>query len=659
MPQQLQAKMYFPSGGLNSDTNSLYIKDTEFAGVENLRIKPNQIYTRNGCKQYGVTGAGAPTDPILHFHAYKVPNGQEYYFAFTKNNVYKYTLASDKWLSVLDVSVTITTPVTFWSTTDYIDTTEGATIVAAGSIPVSDISAESDGANRILLYYDRVAGKFKSLVLTEDLDVVDEALGLDALAVFGSPQVSTTITLDNVNGTTKTLVPGSFVLSTDELGVVAYSDATPVDNGAGGIKYALIPVDETRIKGDGAFSYIYATGTKISIYWLGGTYDGLGLKVSYTYRTASGLKPRYVRGYYNRLMLGNIYDGTAYYPWRVNWGEIGQMTKAKYTSYQDLIDTDISPIMGWEEQGFYLTIVKRNCLYKVSHIGGDLVFLFQVAWKHGCPNGRTLKNYNSIQYLLGEDDVYQWDGSTLTSITLDQSTGNHRVKNEIMSKIQFSNVLGVFASLDLIQKEYWIWIPGTTETLAYVYSLAYNSWTKFKYGANITSASLGRAEVATSGIIDAAVGSFDTYGGTMNEAVETLDKVQFFGSSSGKVYISDEKVNLDFAVLSAGLYTGTSIPSYIITKDFIFNDVYAMDRTQRVELDLYGSECSIGWDGNYSLAPTQFKNKQTVALTSEWLRRYYYPDCVCYQVRLCIESTAYIAMRLINLYALTSRLSNR
>lgn len=681
----LQSKMYFPSGGLNSDTNSLYVKDTEFTGVTNLRIKPNSIQTRNGCKAYGNSDVTTPATSMrhdgnatLHFHAYKIPNGNEEYFAFTKNNVYKYNHASTAWTSVLDSSVTFsaTKSISLWSTTDFIDSDLGPTVIAACSIPVSDISAEEDATYRKLLYYDTLVGsptygKFTTLVLSENIDVVGEHLYSQTVHATVGIQTETG-TLTNVPGTspkTNTLYPGSFILSTDELGVVAYSEATPISVTISGTPtnvYPFIPVDQSRVQA-GANSYISVDGTKLSVNWLTTDYANLQLKCSYTYQEPTGIKPRYVRGYYNRLLLASTaeLDGSTdvYYPWRVRWTEVGNRALAKFTSYQDLIDTDVSPITGWEEQGFYLTIVKRNCLYKISHVGGDLVFLFQVAWKHGCPNGKTLKNFNSMQYFVGEDDLYKWDGSTLTSITLDQETGNYRVKNAIMGMITFANVGTIFSSLDLVNKEYWLWIPGTSSTTVWIYSMSYNTWTKFVYEnidkIIVTCANLGRVETTSSGTYAAAIGSYETYAGTMEESAETLDKIQFFGTSSGLVYVSDEKVNLDFASLSGSLYTGTTIPSYLITKDFTYNDVYSMDRTQRVELDLYGTECVIGWDGNFNLVPTTFKNFQTIALTNEWLRRYYYPDCVCYQVRFCINSTEYISMRLINLYALTSRLTNR
>jgi hypothetical protein len=623
-------------------------------------------------------------NPVLAFHTYKVPNGAEYYYAFTKNNVYKYVHGSASWVSAIDAAVATFfagggTPITvsFWSVTDYIDETLGATIVAAGSNPVSDIAQESDSASRVLLYFDTGTDKnFKILTLSENLDQVDENLGsnVSSTAVLQQIGGGASSILDEVKASPlQTLYPGSFNIGTDALGVVAYSDATAVSitiGTVGGYNYGtkncylLQPVDQTRV-GSGASmttgSFISVDGTYLQINWLTTDYAGLALKVSYTYQKSSGIKPRYVRGYYNRLLIAGAYetDETQYFPWRVRWGEIGKISLIKYTSYQDLIDTDVSSIMGWEEQGFYLTILKRQCLYKVSHVGGDLVFLFQVAWKHGSPNGRTLQNFNSTQYFLGSDDVYKWDGSALTSITLDTETGNYRVKNAIMGMIQFSNVSTVFSSLDLVNKEYWLWIPGTSTTTVFVYSMSYNTWTKFEYASKVTCANLGRVETTSTGTIDAAVGSFDTYAGTMDESAETLDKIQFFGTSSGTVWVSDEKVNLDFATLAASVYTGTVIPSYLITRDFTYNDVYSMDRTQRVELDLYGSSCTVGWDGNFNLVPTTFKNVNTLTLTPEWLRRYYYPDCVCYQVRFCISSVAFISIRLINIYALATRLSNR
>lgn len=675
MPQKLQTKSYFPTGGLNTDTNSLYVKDTEFVDVENLRLRPNQITTRFGSKKYGTAGT---TNPILHFHTYKVPNGIEYYFKFTKDNIYKYDSTTDSWLSVLDayadpgnltgVRFETSPVITHWSTTDFIDTTLGSTIIAAASVPASDVSAESDGAARRLLYYDTSSGKFKNLIMYERLDVVDEDSGVAVASGVGVQTVANnTAILDNVDGTTKLLVAGTLIVSTDQMGIVAYSDATvqTIDGHSG---HYLVPVDPTKIQ-SGDDSYISTDGKYCKINWLVTDFAGLKIKFSYTYKQSSGVKPRFVRGYYNRLLLGNTYEtqgGNAYYPWRVRWGELGEKDLVKYLSFQDLIETDVSPITGWEEQGFYMTIVKRNCLYKLSHVGGDLIFLFQVAWKHGCPNGKTLKNYNSIQYMLGEDDVYQWDGSSLTSITLDKETGNYRVKNAIMGLIGFSNILSVFSSLDLVNKEYWLWIPQSTSTTVFVYSMAYNTWTKFVYKRVITAANLGRVVQLTSGIIDDTVVPIDQYAGKMDDAVETLDKIQLFGLGgvtttgySGNVYACDEKSILDFTIITAGVYTGEDISSMLITKDFIYGDVQTMDRTQRVELDIYGTNCTVGWNGNFSLEPTAFKNLDTLVLTPSWERRYYYPDCVCYQVRFCLTSTKYLSLRLINLYSLTSNLTNR
>lgn len=668
MPAQLQTKSYFPAGGLNSDTNSLFVKDSEFVGVNNLRIKPNQIQTRSGCKLFGNQIAiGGVSTPVLHFHTFKVPNGAELYFAFTKNNIYKYDFTGGvgTWVVCLDTHVTFgTNYATFWSTTDFIDQNIGSTVIAACSAPVNDISAETDSSVRKLLYWNSTDSEFQTLSLAENVDIVDEDIGM---TIAGTTTVQTDgdgtgYILAKVDAT-NTLYPGTFTLSTDELGTFAYSDGTP--RVVGGVNvYPLIPVDQTRIQA-GDSSYIRVDGKKLSISFLTTDYAGLKVKVSYTYQEPSYTRPRFVKNYYNRLMMANMAESDDagatwnYYPWRVRWTEVGLYSKIVFTSYQDVVEIDTGGIVGWQEQGFYLTVLKRNTIYKCSHIGGDVTFLFQAAWRQGSPSGRTLETFNGMQYFVGDDDVYSWDGNTLRSITIDSENGNFRVKNSILNLITFDNALTIFSSLDYRNKEYWIWIPGSTTTTVFVYSIPYDTWTKFTYSKVHYSVGYGRVEVATSGTWDGTPGTWDQQGGNFSEALEGLDKIQFFGTS-GYVYASDEKLSLDYAVISAGAITSsTSIPSSLITKDFIFSDVYRMDRTQRVELDLYGTSVVVGWDGTFSQDTSVFRQLNTVPLTPAWERRYYYPDAVAYQVRFSLTSDSYIALRLINIYALDSRLADR
>ncbi len=90
------ATAYMPNGGINYDTNSLALAPNQAPSMLNLRVLPHEIRTRGGSRR--VSQNTPSGDPILHFHTYKEPEGNEILFGFTKSNIYKYDSINQIWI---------------------------------------------------------------------------------------------------------------------------------------------------------------------------------------------------------------------------------------------------------------------------------------------------------------------------------------------------------------------------------------------------------------------------------------------------------------------------------------------------------------------------------------------------------------------------------
>lgn len=672
----MESVTYVPLSGWNPDANALFLKDGEIAACDNIRIGEGSLQTRNGCKQFGTqikenatthrqdnsTGVGVP---ILRFHTFKKPNAEEVYFAFTAWNVYLYSSANGTWTQVSKDPLGtggLQAAVSFWHTTDFLDLTVGSTVIAAGSNPPVEGATEGDGTARILLYWDSV--NFVPISLTEELDVVDEALGVSG------PGSATYVDFGPLTlvSSTNSIVDGSFSIGTKELGTLANVD-TNVTTTTDWYTYQLMPVDQTVIQA-GSGSYLRVARTTDTgrvagkvygrITFLNADYSGLALVCSYSYNQPQTYKPRFVWNFYNRLMMAGMYEDSAYYPWRMRWTSIGRKDKAVYTDYQDVVDVDITPVLGGDYLGPNLTILKRSSIYTLSYGNAQTPFIFTCVWKQGTMVGRSLQTINGRQYFLGESDIYVFDGNSLQSINKDKD-GNHRIRNTIFSSLNKLYTWSCFGSTNLDENEYWLWITSSTTApmMAYVYNIQHELWYKFSYSKAIGAVGYGR--VTSISAIQDLVGSIAEQNWQFGVGdLASLNQAQVFGISDGTTYIDDPSLSSDWGIRSGATWTpGTAIASNLITRDFTFDDVSLQDRLQRVELDAYGTNLTLGVSGKYDTDLINFKQQKTITLQPKWFRALYHPDVTGYQFRLWISSTTSFKLRLILLYALKLRFTNR
>jgi len=293
--------------------------------------------------------------------------------------------------------------VEFWSTDDFIDNTEGAIVIAAGSNPPKANQPEDDGASRVLYRYDRTDGYFSPWTISTDTYTYFEDTG----EVVPTNGVKTG-DCDNITGSI-TLVAGTFSIITADGGTLATSSAI-VNSGPVAGSYALIPVNDSKIAAGG--SWVKPDGTwQIKFRNNHGYTNGAKLFVSYQRRETTTYKPRFVRNFHNRVIMGNLYDGTNYFPWRVRWGFVGNMALIDALAYADLVDTDVSGITAMVMQGYYLIIYKIDAIVQARYVGGSSTFSFTVVWNDGTFAGNTVVQFQQKHYLLGKDDVYVWDGA--------------------------------------------------------------------------------------------------------------------------------------------------------------------------------------------------------------------------------------------------------
>lgn len=560
-----------------------------------------------------------------------------------------------------------TTDLTFWHTTDFNDDTIGATVLAAGSIPPKSNATESDGGSRVMYHYNPSTSVFDSQTLNERVTTVDYDTSQTGPALAAIVTGSTFSAAQKSAG--DTIVAGTWTIYTAERGILATSSA--IANSAGASQYSLIPSDPTHIE-EGASSYVDTDGD-FSIKFLGDTFSGLKLYALFKRLTISGYKPRFVWNFHNHLLCASTYESASalYYPWRVRWGIAGKRNLVLDTDYQDLINNDLSPIVGGDYQGFYLNIYKEESIVKGSYVGESLIFLFDTVWKDGTYAGKTIQTFQHRQYFLGRTDVYCWDGSALRSITqtgvplttmTEKNAGQHRVRDTIFSQLNIDELQNCFGCLYPKYNEYWLWIVKAKETWpssCYVYNIQRDIWYYFEFEATSCTGNFHRNPT----------NSWNAMIGKWNKQASTWDAGSLTGTSdalvlcfqAGDTYLIDETENCDKAFINAtGTYVdGTDISTRLITKDFAWSDIAREDRCIRVDIEASGTSLTAKSSGSFETLEAGFTQAQTLTLTTPFTKTHYNPDILSYHIRFCLTSTSPLAIRWIIPYAIVKKLLNQ
>lgn len=509
--------------------------------------------------------------------------------------------------------------VTFWHTTDFIDADEGQTVIAAGSQPANAVDSESDGGNRVLLYYDTSDETFKDLTIQlptveEEVDIINEPGG---------------VTTKSFSCGSTPVVPFSFALNTAN-GILLR------DNGSG-----VLFDSENNSANNGTINY--TTGAVVA------NFGSLVMKAdaTYTYLATRNVKPRFVSTFNNRLMMASTYEDSEYQPWRVVWTDVADMQVTRPEGYRDLVDDDISPIQQLAYQGEYLVVYRRDSVVKMRYVGGSAIFGAYTAWQWGTICPQTVVSWNNLHIFLGHDDVYLFDGSSFRGI------GTQKVRNHLFESLNRDRLLYCFAFVNEVYKEYTLCLvqPGEDyPTVAYVYNILYNTWSYYTFAA---ISAVGRFHILQETTIDELIGTIDEQswnfrGGILEGNVRSV----VLAKEGGGVYALDPRMAKDW-VDGDNADASTAISWHVITKDWIGASLDKKDRLQRLHLEASGGTAEAGYNTEYDTDLSKFKGLQTLTLPPSPGEVQYWPDVVHENVAVKLSGSTPVVLRWIQPFTIT------
>lgn len=565
------------------------------------------------------------------------------------------------WVDDIRATLRLSNDMEFWHTTNFLDTTEGWTVVAAASNPPKPNAQEGDGAKRELWYYDTTNGYFDTLTQEKKVVTTEEDTNI---SITDDTGLLLTGNCDNITGS-DTLLAGSFSMVVKGFGTIATSNAE-----LSGGKYALLPVDNTKVQAGDAESYVQTDGTWSIRLIAGHGFSVNDIYVTYTEQTALAYKPRFVWNFHNRLLMGNIYDGANYNPTRIRASENADMTLVDDLDYWDLVDNDVTPITGGDAQGNGLTILKADSIVKATYLeGSSLIFSFDTVWKNGAWAGKTLKTYRGYQYFLGDDDVYQWDGSQRISITRqrrtltieERETGGYRVREKIFGAINWDQINNCFAFVYPRFNEYILGIVRAGQTYPtdfYVYNIARDIWYFFEFNPLTCAGNYYTDSAPTWGDLQ---GSWGEQGWNWGEGtLEGVDAAVTLAEATGDVFLVDETYAKDGGYEDAeGTWvSGSDISTMLITRDFIARDLARQDRFTKLNFEAKGGDITVGISGQYVTDSGAFQQTTDITMDQIFKERRYFPDKMAEHVRFAFTSDDSNTIRWIQPSAITQETTN-
>lgn len=188
---------------------------------------------------------------------------------------------------------------------------------------------------------------------------------------------------------------------------------------------------------------------------------------------------RTVTTYANRLVIGYIYDGVLQRGLRVGWsgnGDAEDWTSAS-SGQADLIDTPdfitrLLPIRGG------LVIYKENSIFLGRETGNYIVpIAFQLHNRNiGAIAGFSVAAAgDGLHFFLGDDNVYAFDGSTITPI-------GDAIRRDLRN-INRNRLRQVFSTVDPKNTEYRLFVPEGTDDypkVCWVYNWREQHWNRWE-----------------------------------------------------------------------------------------------------------------------------------------------------------------------------------
>jgi len=472
------------------------------------------------------------------------------------------------------------------------------------------------------------------------------------------------------------LVKGTFYISlgTGE-GVVAYAGkqihSLPVgktslgdaSDGASVDCYRLLPTNYEVASYD-TDSYVRVDGLEWQIKILLPIYAGAALLVTYDYYVTSGYKPVYITTHRNVLLMANMYEDSTYYPWRLRWSNVGDVSKVYFADFQDFMQGKLSPIVGMKTLN---TVINDNVagflyVFQTDYINrgvpsGDAFLIFDMAYAEGVLAPRTIVEADGLFYFMAHNDIVVFDGIKRRSLTRREG-GQTRVRNYIYDNIDYNDVDKNFSIYDVSRRKIWFFLKmrgsSTYPATVAVYSIDSGIW--YFYNVPETSCAINMKFVSEGTPIDALEGNIEDLTGNiedLNVSIPYTDRV--LAAMTKDIFSYAGGATKDKLTGSSG----TDIEAYLLTRDFVGEMLEAQDRFQHVALEAKGQQLSVSWNGNYSLEPSDFLDEEVLSTGPTYELVRYNPDVTHYHIRfmLSVISTA-IEFRWLQVYGVQQELRN-
>jgi len=328
------------------------------------------------------------------------------------------------------------------------------------------------------------------------------------------------------------------------------------------------------------FGEVFASNGAGSLMW---TADGASIIDLNALPNPLGYSGRYLVPFAGRLVLANTREGAVQHEDRVRWSVAQSprdFTSDSSAGANDLVDLP-GPITGMSTLGGRNFIHKRSGITAMIETGlRTPSFSFQtVVDGIGAIAGRTLLNIRGVQFFLGADDVYVYDGASAPRPI------GEAIRREVFDHLNWAKV-GTSFALDYADfHEYHLFVPLNNDEMPrqiYIYNYLDNTWTKRTIPDHTVSGF--QASHANSGAYLPVAPATDIWDGVDNtwdtgsdntsdvwdQPSERTHLVPFFAQTLGAILYPDEAATtLDQAVLLETADWDLDLPGMLKTVDRI------------------------------------------------------------------------------------------
>ena len=260
---------------------------------------------------------------------------------------------------------------------------------------------------------------------------------------------------------------------------------------------------------------------------------------------------RYMEAFAGRLILADVSENGIGHNDRVRWsaednGTIFDPFTDATAGANDLVDLP-GRITGIKALNGYCYVHKRVGITRMTETGlSTPSFAFQTAVDGvGAVAGNTIVNVRGLQFFLGPDNVYAYDGTSLPD-PIGEPIRKSLFDTAANGGLNWDRIRTSFAIFYPDTNEYWLCVPLGTDTWpkhAYVFNIASNTWSTADLRTAVASGAMTIEESSDDSWDGGLPNTWDTGvdnpGDTWDVPAQAFHLVPIFGTNVGNSYIFD------------------------------------------------------------------------------------------------------------------------